>query len=123
MTRLQAGVIRFASVAREIGRVLGVTPEPEIHIGQWRLTITFRRLGASRWPEARQMDYALRVAEVARATLGAHKRSAVRGRATRAIVVAYEDAANVRGCAVLARWECVIPAAGRLDVNENSAEL
>ena len=112
MARLQAGVIRYASVAREIGRALGVTPEPEIRIGQWRLTITFRRLGASRWPEAQQMDFAFRAAELARATLAAHKRSAVRGRAARAIVVAYEDAANVRGCAVTARWECAIPAAG-----------
>jgi hypothetical protein len=111
MARLQAGVIRYASVTREIARVLGVAPEPEIRIAQWRMTITFRRLGASRWPEAEQMNFALRVADAARAVLGAHKRSEVRGRATRAIVVAYEDAANVRGCAVVARWECVIPAA------------
>jgi len=113
VARLHAGLIRYASVAREIARVLGATPEPEIRIGQWRIMITFRRLGASRWPEARQMDYALRVAAAAREAMSSDKRSAVRSRAKRAIVVIYEDASNVRGCAVVGRWECVIPAAGK----------
>lgn len=110
MTRLQAGVVRYASVAREIAHVLGVTPEPEVRFGQWRITITFRRLGASRWPEAQQMDYAFRVADEARSAMAADRRGAVRSRAKRAIVVIYEDASSVRGCAVVARWECVIPA-------------
>ena len=110
MGRLQAGVVRYASVAREIAHVLGVTPKPEIRFGQWRITITFRRLGASRWPEAQQMDFALRVADEARSAMAANRRGAVRSRAKHAIVVTYEDVSNARGCAVVARWECVIPA-------------
>lgn len=109
MARLKAGIIRYNSVATAIASALGVEPAPEIRIEQLRLTITFRRLGASRWPEARQVEYALRAASVARRALAADRRRGVRDRATRAIVVVYEDASLVRGCAVVARWECVVP--------------
>ncbi|PYP66526.1 MAG: hypothetical protein DMD26_07500 [Gemmatimonadetes bacterium] len=110
MSRLQVGVVRYASLARAIAQALGIEPAPDCRIGQGRITITFRRVGASRWPEARQIDQALRVAAIARTVIAADPRRAVRQRATRAIVVVYEDATLVRGCAVTSRWECVIPA-------------
>ena len=110
MRRLQVGVIRYASVGTAIGRALGLEPIPNCQIGQGRITITFRRLGATRWTEARQIEYALRAAAVARETLAGDRRPAVHRRATRAIVVVYEDASLVRGCAVEGRWECVVPA-------------
>jgi hypothetical protein len=111
MSRLQVGVVRYASVAAEIGRALGVESAPDCRIGQGRITLTFRSRGASRWPEAQQVEHALRVAAVARTVFAADPRRAVRQRATRAIVVVYEDATLIRGCEVLARWECVVPAA------------
>lgn len=111
MGRLQVGIVRYASVARRIAHALGAQPAPECRIGQGRITITFRRIGASRWAESRQIEHALRVATIARGAMATDSRRAVRQRTTRAIVVVYEDAALVRGCAVTARWECVIPAA------------
>jgi hypothetical protein len=111
MSRLRVGVVRYASVANAIGRALGVEPAPDCRIGHGRITLTFRRHGASRWPEVRQIEYALRAAAVAREVLSADPRRAVRQRAQRAIVVVYKDAALLRGCAVVARWECVVPAA------------
>jgi hypothetical protein len=111
MSRLQVGVARYGSVAQAIGRALGVEAAPQCQIGQGRITLTFRRLGASRWSEHQQIEHALRVAATARAVLADDPRRAVRERATRAIVVVYEDATLVRGCAVVARWECVVPAA------------
>jgi len=111
MSRLQVGVVRYASVAAAIARALGTEPAPDCRIGQGRVALTFRRLGATRWPEARQVEHALQAAAAARAVLAADARRAVRERAARAIVVAYEDAAVVRGCVVTARWECVVPAA------------
>lgn len=110
MSRLQIGIVRYASVGAAIARALGVQPPPDVHIGQGRVTIVFRRVGASRWPQDEQVDFALRVAVVGRRVLAEDRRSDVRRRAGRAIVVAYEDAANAAGCAVTARWECVIPA-------------
>lgn len=110
MSRLQVGVVRFASVATAIGRALGVEPAPYCRIGHGRITLTFRRIGASRWPESRQIEHALRAAATARAVLAADSRRSVRERANRAIVIVYEDATLVRGCAVLARWECVVTA-------------
>ncbi len=110
MSRLQVGVVRYASLAGAIAQALGIEPAPECRIGRGRITITFRRVGASRWPEARQIDQALRVAAIARTVIAADPRRAVRQRATRAIVVVYEDATLVRGCAVTGRWERVIPA-------------
>jgi hypothetical protein len=110
MSRLQIGVVRYASVATAIGRALGVEPAPYCQIGQGRITLTFRHLGASRWSENQQIEHALRAAATARAVLADDSRRAMRERATRAIVVVYEDATLVRGCAVVARWECVVPA-------------
>ena len=110
MARLGIGVVRYGSTANAITRALGIEPAPECRIGRGRIALTFRRLGATRWAEARQIEYALKVAEIARKVLAADSRRMVRGRATtRAIVVIYEDAALVRGCSVVARWECVVP--------------
>src|SRR5438105_15836555 len=110
MSRLQVGVVRYASLAGAIAHALGIEPAPECRIGRGRITITFRRVGASRWPDARQIDQALRVAAIARTVIAADPRRAVRQRATRAIVVVDEVATLVRGCAGTGRWECVIPA-------------
>jgi len=110
MSRLRGGVVRFASVATDIASALGVDPAPDCHSGRGRITITFRRIGASRWSEREQIEHALHVATVARRVLANDSRPKVRDRITRAIVVVYEDAALVRGCDVLAKWECVVPA-------------
>jgi hypothetical protein len=110
MSRLQVGVVRYAAVASAIGRSLGVEPEPDCRIGHGRITLTFRRLGASHWSEERQIVFALRAAASARAILRNDRRRAALQRADRAIVIVFEDASLVRGCAVNARWECVVPA-------------
>jgi hypothetical protein len=111
MSRLRIGVVRYAAVGASIARELGATgAAPDCQIGHGRVTLTFRRLGATRWPESEQIEHALRAAAAARAVLAADARQAVRQRAARAIVVVYEDATLVRGCAVTARWECVVPA-------------
>jgi hypothetical protein len=83
---------------------------PDCRIGQHRITLTFKRLGASRWPEGQQIETALRAAEITRSVLAADSRRSIRDRADRAIEIAYEDASLVRGCAVASRWECVVPA-------------
>ena len=107
---LRVGVVKYASVGSAIARALGVDPSPEVYLGQ-RITLTFRRLGATRWDEAQQTDFALRIAAVAREVLASDSRRAIRGRSkTRAIVVVFEDARLDHGCSVLARWECVVPA-------------
>jgi hypothetical protein len=108
MSRLQLGVVRYSSIARVIERAIGIEPPPDCRIGH-RITLTFRSLGASRWPEAKQVEYALEVAAIARAVLSGDSRRAVRQRAERAVVVIYEDATLRRGCTVRARWECVVP--------------
>ena len=110
MSRLRIGIVRYASVSAAIEHALGIHPAPDVRIGQGRLTLVFRRTGASRWPQDEQLDFALRVAGVARRVLADDRRSDVRRRARRAIVVVYEDAVNAAGCAVTSRWECVIPA-------------
>jgi hypothetical protein len=74
MRRLQVGVIRYATVAETIGRALGAEPAPECRIGQGRVTLTFRGLGAARWSEARQIAHALRAAAAARDVLAADTR-------------------------------------------------
>jgi hypothetical protein len=109
MSRLQVGLVRYATVAKAIGQALGVDPVPVCQIGQGRITLIFRRIGASRWPEDQQIEYAFRAAATARAVLADDARRIVRDRADRAIVVVYEDVTLVRGCAVVARWECVLP--------------
>ena len=108
---LRVGIVRYASLATAIERALGAERPPECRIGQGRVMITFKRIGATRWPESRQMDFALRAASIAREILAEDKRRPVRERATRAIEIVYEDATVLRGCAVVARWECVVPAA------------
>jgi hypothetical protein len=108
-SRLQIGVIRFQSVASAIGQALGIEPAPDCKIGQGRITLTFRRIGASRWSEDEQIEFALEAAAIARDVIASDHRRAVRRRANRAIVVVYEDTTLVRGCEVVARWECVVP--------------
>lgn len=109
MSGLKVGIIRYASVGAAIGRALGSEPAPNFRIDAGRITLTFRGLGASRWAEAQQIEHALRTVAVARRVLADDWRRSMRGRATRAIVVVYEDSTLVRGCAVVSRWECVVP--------------
>jgi len=111
MTPLRAGIIRYASLATAIERALGAERPPECRIGHARVTITFKRIGATRWPENRQIDFALRAAAVAREILAEDARRVIRQRATRAVEIVYEDTTLLHGCAVVARWECVVPAA------------
>jgi hypothetical protein len=108
MNRLQ-GFVRYASAAAEIGRVLGVDPAPDCGLLHGRILLQFRRLSVSRWSEEQRFDYALAAAAIARTVLASDAKRAVRKRATRAIVVVYEDVTLVRGCEVVARWECVVP--------------
>ena len=102
---------RYASVAAAIAQALELNPPPDCRIGQHRITLTFRRLGAWRWSGDQQIEYALRAAAVARAVLSDDPRKAVRKRVNRAIVVIYEDTALLRGCEVVSRWQIVVPAA------------
>lgn len=110
MNRLRVGIIRYAAVAEAIARELTLDTMPDCRIGQGRVYITFRSIGASRWSEERQVDHALKAAAIARAVFASDRRTTVRRRVQRAIVVVYEDASSVRGCSVTAKWECVIPA-------------
>ena len=113
MKRLRVGVTRYASVANEIARAIGVDPAPDCRIGRGRITVTFRSIDATRWPETKQVEFALQVAAVARQVMSGDTRRAVRRRADdRGIVVVFEDARLLRGCSVVARWECVVPATG-----------
>ena len=100
---------RYGSVATAIARALGVEPAPDCRIGQHRITLTFRRLGAWRWSGEQQVEHALRAAAVAREVLADDPRNAVRKRVNRAIVVIYEDTTLIRGCEVVSRWQCVVP--------------
>src|SRR5690349_23974654 len=100
MTPIRAGIVRYASLATAIERALGAERPPECRIGQARITITFKRIGATRWPESRQMDFALRAAAVARELLAEDARRVIRQRVTRAIEIVYEDTTLLRGCAV-----------------------
>jgi hypothetical protein len=109
----QFEVIRFWSVGRAVAQVLGVEPAPECRIEHGRTTLIFRRLGASRWPEGQQVEYAFRVASVARDVLIDDRRWKVRRAAKKAKVIVFEDASTVQGSAVIARWECVVPAESR----------
>lgn len=116
MRRLQIGIVRYLSVAKAIGKALGIEPAPYIRIGHGRITLTFRGIGASRWSENQQMELALRAAGTTRAVLAQNPRRGLRDPTTRAIVVVHEDSSIVRGCAVVARWECVVPAPSSRDV-------
>ena len=110
MNRLRVGIIRYAAVAEAIASELTLGSMPDCRIGQGRVYITFRSIGASRWSVERQVDHALKAAAIARAVFASDRRIALRKRVQRAIVVVYEDASSVRGCSVTAKWECVIPA-------------
>jgi hypothetical protein len=109
--RLQAGIVRYRSIAKAIADALGHEPAPECRVGLGRITVTFRQAGASRWTEKRQIDHALEVAAITRAVLAADSRATIRERADRAIEVIYEDVTVARGCSVSTRYECVVPAA------------
>jgi hypothetical protein len=106
--RLRAGVIRYASVGRAIARTLGVQPPPECNVGQGRIRVTFKNVGAARWTEDERIQYAFQVAEVARMILADDHRRLVRRRARRAIVVVYDDISLEQGCEVSSKWECVV---------------
>ncbi len=109
MSRLQAGVVRYRSLAVAISQALSIEPAPDCRIGGGRITVTFRRLVATRWPEEEQIEFALEAAAIARTVIANDHRRGVSRRANRAIVVVYEDTTLVRGCEVVARWECVVP--------------
>ena len=101
---------RYRDEANAIARELGVHPLPVCRIGRGRITIKFRQVGASSWSEAQRIEQAFQAAAVARSLLAADPRRALRRRATRAVVVIYEDATLANGCDIDARWECVVPA-------------
>lgn len=112
MSRLRIGVARYLSVANQIAGALGLDPPPEVVLGR-RITLIFRSLGASRWTEAQQLDFALQVAAVSRTVLAGEARRTIRQPAnTSAIVIILEDAILRSGCSVTARWECVVPVTG-----------
>jgi len=113
MARLQAGVVRYRSLALAISQALGIEPAPDCRIGGGRITVTFRRLGGSRWPEEEQIEFALETATIARTVIANDTRRGVSRRANRAIVVVFEDTSLVRSCEVVARWESVVPSGGR----------
>jgi hypothetical protein len=104
-------VFSFRSAGEAIARALNVEAVPDCRVVHGRVTLTFRRLGASRWPVAQQIELALRVVETARMVLAGDSRWQLRRGATLAIVVVYEDATIVQGCAVTSRWECAVPRA------------
>ncbi|HVD60899.1 MAG TPA: hypothetical protein VNC11_08510 [Gemmatimonadaceae bacterium] len=110
MPRLRAGVVRYASVGRALGRHLGLERAPDTRIGKGRVRVTFNNVGASRWTEAQRLQYAFQVADVARMILADDHRRLVRRRARRAIVVVYDDIALEEGCEVSSKWECVVTA-------------
>ena len=101
---------KYREAADAISRDMGIHPPPLIRIGRGRITIRFRQLGASSWPETRRIEHAFEVAAFARSLLAGDLRRALRRRASRAVVVIYEDATLANGCDIDSRWECVIPA-------------
>jgi len=110
VNRWRFEVIRFPSAAREVARLLGVDPPPECRIEHGRITAVFRRMAATRWPEAQQFEYAMGAVNVVRQVFSNDDRRQLRKAATRATRIVFEDASVVGGCAVTARWECVVPA-------------
>ena len=112
MSRLRIGVVRYTSVGNRIAAALGVQPPPDVTLGA-RVKIIFRSIGASRWAEDRQVDFALQIADVARRAMDIDSRRAIRKRArASAIVIIFEDATLRLGCSLISRWECVVPASG-----------
>ena len=112
MAEFKFEVFRFRSTAATIARALGVEPPPECRIQNGRTYLTFRRIGATRWAQAQQMDLVRRAVAVTRAVLADDDRRQLRKSAAKAIVVAYEDSSLVDGCAVTERWECTVPGQG-----------
>ena len=90
--------------------MLGIRATPEYRIGQGRITLIFRQLGASKWPPDERIEYAFHVASVARNVFAQDRRYLVRRRATKAVVVIFDDVDLERGCDVEARWKCIVPA-------------
>jgi len=109
MAQFNFEVFRFRSTAATISRGLGSEPPPECRIQNGRTYLTFRRLGAARWPEAQQMDLVRRAVAVTRAVLADDERRQLRKSAPKAIVVAFEDSTLVDGWPVTTRWECTVP--------------
>jgi len=101
---------RFKQAAEAIAEELGVQPKPDVRIGRGRITVKFRQLGASGWSEQRRIDHAFQVATVVRELLEIGTQRSLRRRASRAVVVSYEDATLASGCDIDARWVCVVPA-------------
>ena len=101
---------RFRATAKAIAGELGVDPPPDVRIGRGRITVKFKQLGASGWSETRGIDHAFQVAAVIRELLSATTRRSLRRRASRAVVVTYEDASLAHGCDIDSRWVCVVPA-------------
>ena len=112
MAQFNFEVFRFRSTAEAIARALRIEPPPECRIQNIRTYVTFRRLGATRWPESQQMDLVRRAVAVTRAVLADDERRQHRKNAARAIVVAFEDAGLVDGYPVTMRWECTVPGLG-----------
>lgn len=108
VVRVRFGIVRFASVAAAIEQAIGGEPLPRCEIGHGRIRLTFRGRGASRWPEAQQVTFAFQVAALARDVMSADERERVHARVSRAILVAYEDAAVLPDCTVRGRWECLV---------------
>lgn len=115
MAQFNFEVFRFRSTAATIARALNLEPPPECRIQNGRTYLTFRRLGATRWPQAEQMDLVRRAVAVTRAVLADDERRQLRKSAPKAIVVAFEDSTLVEGCAVTERWECTVPGLGVSD--------
>ena len=105
-------VFTFRSVGDAIARALRVDPSPDCRVLHGRTILTFRRLGAARWPEAQQMDLVRRAVAVTRAVLADDERRQLRQSAPKAIVVAFEDSALVDRWPVTTRWECTVPGLG-----------
>ena len=112
MSPLPFEVFSFRSVGDAVARDMHVDESPDCRIVNGRTVITFRRLGAAGWPEAQQLEFALRAAAVARAVLAEHPRAQLRRGATRAIVIVLKDAIVLHGCEVTRRWECIVPIEG-----------
>jgi hypothetical protein len=113
MIGIRLGTVRYRSVARAIAQTIAqalqISPPPDCRIGRGRITLRFRQIGASLWPEDERIEYALHVAESVRSVLGADSRRLVRRRVNRVVVVIFEDLALDRGCDVASRWECIVP--------------
>jgi len=107
---MRIGISRYASVANAIEQRLALGGRLSCQIGQGRLCITLRSAGATRWEPTVQVARALDMAAVARGTLAADRRAAVRRHARHAVVVRFEDAMVAEGCQVRATWECIVPA-------------